>query len=38
MSQRALPEHFLRQEFPFEFAKLGPALEDLLAPPAAAAR
>ncbi len=33
MSQRAIPEHFLRQEFPFAFAALRPALEDLLNSP-----
>jgi uncharacterized protein len=28
--QRVLPEHFLTQDFPFEFPTLGPALKDLL--------
>ena len=31
-SQRVLPEHFLKQDFPFEFPTLKPALEDLLRP------
>jgi len=30
MGQRALPEHFLKQDFPFEFPILKPALKDLL--------
>jgi hypothetical protein len=34
MSQRALPERFRSQDFPFEFATLRPALEDLLNHPA----
>jgi uncharacterized protein len=29
-SQRVLPEHFLKQDFPFEFPILEPALKDLL--------
>ncbi len=30
ISQRALPQHFLMQDFPFEFPRLKPALRDLL--------
>jgi uncharacterized protein (TIGR01777 family) len=30
MGQRVLPEHFLKQDFPFEFPTLKPALKDLL--------
>lgn len=30
MGQRVLPDHFLRQDFPFQFPTLGPALKDLL--------
>ncbi len=32
MGQRVLPEHFLKQDFPFEFPTLRPALQDLLRP------
>jgi uncharacterized protein (TIGR01777 family) len=34
MGQRALPDHFLKQDFPFECPTLRPALEDLLSPEA----
>ncbi len=34
VSQRALPRHFLTQDFPFEFPMLKPALADLLSPEA----
>ncbi len=30
MSQRAIPEHFQRQDFPFQFAEVRPALQDLV--------
>jgi uncharacterized protein (TIGR01777 family) len=34
MGQRVLPDHFLKQDFPFEFPTLRPALKDLLSPEA----
>lgn len=32
MGQRVLPDHFVTQDFPFEFPTLAPALRDLLRP------